>query len=480
MKDSQREKTPHLWRVRRIHLIGIGGSGMSGIAEVLLNLGYEVSGSDLTNSASVQRLKKRGANVFIGHSADNVAAADVVVASSAINHDNPEVSAAKVAHIPVVPRAEMLAELMRFQRGIAVAGTHGKTTTTSLIASMLAEADLDPTFVIGGVLNGAGANARLGKGPFFVAEADESDASFLHLHPLLSVVTNIDADHLSTYDNDFEALKQTFISFLQKLPFYGLAILCADDPVIQSMMDDIARPIITYGLSEHADVRAVDVSQEGMQSLFTVLRPEKPPLPVVLNLPGTHNVLNALAAITVVQECQAGNDAILKALRQFEGIGRRCQVHGEYETPMGSIMLIDDYGHHPREVSATLQALRAAYPSRRLVMAYQPHRYTRTAALFDDFVNVLSEVDALLLLQVYSAGEMPIVGADSQALCSGIRKRGQLEPIFVEALNDLGVLLPRVLQDNDILLCQGAGSIGSLASKLASAQLAFTAEDKAS
>ena len=455
-------------RVRRIHFVGAGGAGMSGIAEVLHNLGYMVSGSDLREIAVTRRLNRLGVKVWIGHDARHVEDCDAVVVSSAVAADNPEVVAARRRRIPVVPRAEMLAELMRFRYGIGVAGTHGKTTTTSLIASLLAGGGLDPTFVIGGQLNSAGSHARLGDGHYLVAEADESDASFLYLQPSLAVITNIDADHLSTYGGDFEWLRRTFIEYLHHLPFYGLAVLCLDDPAVRNVLPEVTRPVITYGIEAAADVRAANVRQEGMQTHFTVMRPGREvELPIALNLPGRHNVLNALAAIAVASELGVSDAVIQRVLAGFEGIGRRFQMAGEIETPAGRVLLIDDYAHHPREIAPTLAAVRAGWPGRRLVVAFQPHRYTRTHDLFDDFVQVLSGVDALILSEVYPAGETPISGADGRALCRGIRARGHADPVFVENIADLPAVLKDILLDGDVLLTMGAGDIGAVAARLA-------------
>ncbi len=453
-------------RIRRIHFVGIGGVGMCGIAEVLLNLGYQVSGSDLRASVVTERLAGFGATIFIGHQAENAVGADVLVVSSAINPANPEVAYALENRIPVVPRAEMLAELMRYRHGIAVAGTHGKTTTTSLIASVFAAAGLDPTFVIGGKLTAAGTNAQLGSSRYLVAEADESDASFLHLQPMVSVVTNIDADHMSTYGGDFNRLKRTFVDFLHNLPFYGLAVLCIDDPVVCEIFPQVARPTATYGFGEEADVRAVDVRQEGMRTFFTVLRREREPLSVSVNMPGRHNVLNALATIAIATDEGLDDAAIVAGLSGFQGVGRRFQVYGELPTENGSVMLVDDYGHHPREVAAVVKAVRDGWPERRLVMLYQPHRYSRTRDLYDDFVQVLGDANVLLLMEVYPAGEEPIPGADSRQLCRSIRQRGRLDPIYVERGTDVAPMLKPLLRAGDILLCQGAGDIGSVAPHL--------------
>jgi len=457
-------------RVRRVHFVGIGGAGMSGIAEVLHNLGYEVSGSDLRESAVIRRLAGLGIHVVAGHAAANVAACDVVVASTAIDTENPELIAARDQRIPVIPRAEMLAELMRFRYGIGVAGTHGKTTTTSLTASLLAEGGLDPTFVIGGQLNSAASHAQLGSGHYLVAEADESDASFLYLQPSMAVVTNIDADHLSTYEGDFERLRQTFIDYLHHLPFYGLAVLCLDDPQVADILAEVTRPVITYGIDADADVRASEVRQQALQTHFQVHRPgHDQPLSIVLNLPGRHNVLNALAAIAVATELGVSDEAIQKGLSEFQGIGRRFQVAGEIPFAAGNVLLIDDYAHHPREIEPTLAAVRAGWPQRRLVVVFQPHRYSRTYDLFDDFIQVLSGVDVLVLCEVYAAGESPVSGADGRSLSRGIRTRGHVEPVFIESLEMLPFVLDDILLDGDVLLTLGAGDIGAAAAQLAAA-----------
>ena len=419
-------------RIQRIHLVGIGGSGMGGIAEVLLNLGYEVQGSDLKRNHVTERLARLGVKIFIGHNAENLSDSDVVVVSSAVNRANPEVAAAQALRIPVVPRAEMLGELMRFRYSIAVAGTHGKTTTTSLVASVLAEAGLDPTFVIGGRLKSADSNARLGAGRYLVAEADESDASFLHLQPMIAIVTNIDNDHLATHDGDFARLKQSFVDFLHNLPFYGLAVLCADDAHVQSILESVGRPFVTYGFSDASDVRAVRVERLGLQSRYEALREGRPSLSVTLNLPGRHNVLNSLAALTVATELEIPDEAIQRAFANFQGIDRRLQQLGEISWPGGRALIVDDYGHHPTEVAATLEAARQAWPERRLVLVFQPHRYTRTRDLLDDFGRTLSECDVLLVTEVYAAGEAPIAGADGRAICRAVRSRGGVEPVFVE------------------------------------------------
>ncbi len=454
-------------RMRRIHFVGIGGAGMGGIAEVMINLGYEVSGSDLQVNSVTKRLRELGAQVSIGHNARNVEDCDVVVVSSAVSADNPEVHAAHQRRIPVVPRAEMLAELMRFRHGIAVAGTHGKTTTTSLIAHLLAEGGLDPTFVIGGRLNSAGVHARLGAGEYLVCEADESDASFLFLQPVLAVVTNIDADHMEAYNGDFERLRKTFVEFLHHLPFYGLAVMCLDDPVVREVLAELPRPVLTYGLSPDADLRAEDVRQELTRTRFQLAWGREPQrLQITLNLPGRHNVLNALAAIAVAREVGIDDAAIQRALDGFQGIARRFQVYGEIPVAAARIVLIDDYGHHPREIQATIEAIRAGWSGRRLVVVFQPHRYTRTRDLFEDFTQALSEVDVLLLLEVYPAGETPVSGADARTLCRAIRARGRVDPVFVDRIEELPEALAAVLQDGDVLLTLGAGDIGAAAALL--------------
>ena len=454
-------------RINCVHFVGIGGSGMSGIAEVMLSLGYQVQGSDLKNNTSVQRLKNLGAKVFIGHHERNIRDADAVVVSSAVGESNPEVAAARDQLLPIVQRAEMLAELMRFRYSIAVAGTHGKTTTTSLVASVLAEGGLDPTFVIGGRLKSADSNARLGQGEYLVAEADESDASFVHLKPMLAIVTNIDADHMSTYDGDLEKLRSGFIKFLHNLPFYGLAILCADDPGVSEVLGRIGRSIVTYGIDSDADIRAEDIEYSEGLSRFRVVRPAKEePLEISLRLPGLHNVRNALAAIAVAEELQIADQAVVAALEGFEGIDRRFQAHGEIDTTNGRVMLVDDYGHHPTEIAATIEAARAGWPGKRIVLAFQPHRYSRTRDLMDDFATVLCEVDVLILLEVFAAGEDPIAGADGRAIARAVRSRGGVEPIFVEELNGLAEVLDGVLADGDLVLTMGAGDIGALAASL--------------
>ena len=456
--------------VRHIHFVGVGGVGMSGIAEVLLNLGYVVSGSDLADSATLRRLGGLGIQTFVGHSASNVASADAVVTSTAVQADNPEVLMAREKRIPVVPRALMLAELMRLKQGIAIAGTHGKTTTTSLVASVLAEAGLDPTFVIGGRLNSAGANARLGQGDYIVVEADESDASFLNLLPVMAVVTNIDADHMETYGHDFARLKGAFVDFLHRMPFYGAAILCTDDPAVREIVPQVTCPITSYGFEEGAEVRAVDVRAVDGQMHFTVQRRNGivlPDLAVVLNLPGRHNVLNALSAIAIAVELNIADAAVQKALAEFKGVGRRFQRYGEVAVPGGgSFTLVDDYGHHPVEMAATLAAARGAFPGRRLVLAFQPHRYSRTRDCFEDFVKVIAQADSVLLAEVYAAGEAPIVAADGRSLARALRVAGRIEPIFVDDIADM----PRAIVDNvragDVVLCMGAGSIGAVPGKV--------------
>lgn len=453
-------------RVRRIHLLGIGGSGMAGIAEVLLNLGYSVSGSDLKDGAATRRLASLGARIAFGHDAARIEGVDVVVVSTAIKADNEELVAARAARVPVVRRAEMLAELMRFRYGVAVAGTHGKTTTTSLVAAVLAEGRLDPTFVVGGQVKSAGTHARLGAGHYLVAEADESDASFLHLSPMIAIVTNIDADHLETYGGDFAQLRHTFVEFLQRLPFYGLAVLCADDAEVRGIIDDIGRPVLTYGIdSAAADLRADNLRFDARGAHFEVIEHGQRE-PLHLNLPGRHNVLNALAAIAVARELGVDWAAIRTAFAEFQGVGRRCESHGDWRVlgtvGAATVRVVDDYGHHPRELAATFSAIRGAYPGRRLVVAFQPHRYSRTRDLFDDFSAVLSETDALLLTEVYAAGEMPIADADARALARGIRARGKVEPVLVPKVGDAPAALVSMLRDGDVLLTLGAGDIGTL------------------
>ena len=465
-------KIPEMRRIKQIHFVGIGGAGMCGIAEVLKNQGYCVSGSDIKASKTTAQLEENGIEVFIGHAADNIKGASVLVVSTAIDPENPEVKAAIEQRIPVVRRAEMLGELMRYRHGIAVAGTHGKTTTTSLLTCMLAEEGMDPTYVIGGLLNRTGVNAALGASRYIVAEADESDASFLHLEPMAAIVTNIDADHMDTYGGSFDVLKDTFIQFLHKLPFYGLAVVCGDDANIREIMPRIARPLLTYGFNPDNDIRAVDVEQNGMRSHFTVLRKDREPLRLTINQPGLHNVLNALAAIGVATDEGVSDAAIGRALEGFSGVGRRFQVQGEFGLEQGTVKLVDDYGHHPKEVEATIKAARQSHPDRRLVMMFQPHRFSRTRDCFDDFVDVLSQVDQLLLLEVYPAGEKPIVGADSRSLARSIRLRGEVEPILIDPVEgNLQNVIQKVLQPNDLLLTQGAGNVGAISLELAHHQL---------
>lgn len=466
-----RAMVPEMRRVKSIHFIGIGGAGMSGIAEVLLNEGYQITGSDIAQNPVTERLVSKGATVFIGHQACNVADASVVVVSTAINEENPEIIAAREARTPIVRRAEMLAELMRFRHGIAVAGTHGKTTTTALVTQIYSEAGLDPTFVNGGLVKSAGTNARLGSSRILIAEADESDASFLHLQPMVSIVTNIEADHMDTYGGDFETLKQTFIDFLHNLPFYGQAVMCVDDPVVRELIPQVSRQVITYGFSEDADIRIENYVQEGQQGKFTVVREGKANLDITLNIPGRHNALNASAAIAVATEDDISDEAILKAMAGTEGTGRRFDHLGEYETSNGVAMLVDDYGHHPTEVDVTIQAARSGWADKRLVMIFQPHRYSRTRDLYDDFANVLEQVDVLILLDVYSAGEKPIAGADGRSLSRTIRGRGKVDPIFVADINTLPSVLANVIQGGDLVLTQGAGDVGRVAKQLESLQL---------
>ncbi|MBX9812627.1 MAG: UDP-N-acetylmuramate--L-alanine ligase [Burkholderiales bacterium] len=459
-------------KVKHVHFVGVGGAGMSGIAEVLLNLGYQVSGSDLADNAATRRMQELGAKVYKGHATEHIAGADAVVISSAVHEDNPEVVAARVRQIPVVPRALMLAELMRLKQGIAVAGTHGKTTTTSLVASVLAEGGMDPTFVIGGRLVSAGSHAKLGGGEFIVVEADESDASFLYLQPVLAVVTNIDADHMETYDHSLDRLKQAFVDFVQRLPFYGMAVLCADDANVREIMPRLTKPITTYGLSPQAQIRAVDIQASGGRMKFRVVRQANGRIPadlaVTLNLPGLHNVQNALAAVAVGMEVGVSDERIVKALAEFRGVGRRFQQYGEVRLPAGgSFTLVDDYGHHPVEMAATIAAARGAFPDRRLVLVFQPHRYTRTRDCFEDFVRVLSTADVLLLTDVYAAGEAPIVAADGRALARAVRVQGRVEPIFVDSVADLPAAIRAAARAGDVVLTMGAGSIGNVPAILA-------------
>jgi UDP-N-acetylmuramate--alanine ligase len=458
-------------KVKHIHFVGIGGSGMSGIAEVLLNLGYTISGSDLGSNAASQRLATLGATVMLGHAAENINGADAVVTSTAVKGDNPEVIAARARHIPIVPRALMLAELMRLKSGIAIAGTHGKTTTTSLVASVLAQGGLDPTFVIGGRLNSAGANAKLGSGDFIVAEADESDASFLNLLPVIEVITNIDADHMETYGHDFAKLKQAFIEFTQRLPFYGVAVLCLDDANVREIMPFVSKPVVTYGFHEDAEVRAIDARAADGKMHFTVVQQGYENMQVSLNQPGMHNVQNACAAIAIAREVGVADTATQKALSEFNGVGRRFTRYGEIALETGgSFALVDDYGHHPVEMAATLAAARGAYPGRRLVLAFQPHRYTRTRDLFEDFVKVISTADAVVLAEVYAAGEAPILAADGRALTRALRVVGKVEPVFVEEIADMPESLLHVLKDGDVLIVMGAGSISAVPGKLSQAK----------
>jgi len=474
------DKRDRMRRINTIHFVGIGGSGMGGIAEVLINLGYAVQGSDQKAGAVTDRLVKLGARVTLGHSAGNISGADVVVISSAIARDNAEVVAALEQRIPVVARAEMLGELMRFRYSIAIAGTHGKTTTTSLVASILAEGGEDPTFVIGGCLKSAGSNARLGAGRYLVAEADESDASFTHLQPLIAIVTNIDNDHLVTHGGSFELLKQSFVEFLHNLPFYGLAVLCVDDANVRSIVRRVGRPVVSYGLADDADVRAVNVRRDGPQTHYDVIRPSGAPLSVTVNLPGTHNVLNSLAAVVVANEIGIDDAAIQRALASFQGIDRRLQHIADVDTPVGRVSIIDDYGHHPTEVTATLDALRQAYPGRRLVLAFQPHRYTRTHDLIDDFSKALSTADALLITEVYAAGEAPIPGADGRAICRAVRGRGLVEPVFVEKVEELAESLEDVIRDGDVIVTMGAGHISAVSHELPERLVALTPRRRSS
>ena len=466
-RPNQNMTNQALGDIDKIHFVGIGGTGMSGIAEVLSNLGYQVSGSDIKGSAVTDRLQAMGVSVYFGHRAENVANVDVVVTSTAVDRSNPEITTAYENRIPVIPRAEMLAELMRFRFGIAVAGTHGKTTTTSLTTMMLAEGGLDPTFVIGGRLNSAGSNAKLGLGKYLVAEADESDASFLYLQPMMAIVTNIDQDHMETYGGSYSRLKETFIKFLHQLPFYGLAVLWIDDAGVCEILPEISKPVKTYGVSDAADVRAINIKQDGLRTHFTVLRwGALPALQVTLNLPGWHNMLNALASITIATSLGVDDAAIIKSLAEFKGVGRRFQINGDVAFDGGQLTLVDDYGHHPRELAATLEALRQAWPERRKVVVFQPHRYTRTRDLFEDFVAVLSSVDVLILLDIYSAGEAPIAGADGKALSRSIRVRGQVDPVFVQNREDLPTILAGIVHKDDVILTMGAGNVGQIAAEL--------------
>lgn len=470
-------------RVRHIHFVGIGGAGMGGIAEVLANEGYEISGSDLAPNAVTQQLSALGATIYFNHRPENVENASVVVVSTAISAENPEIIAANELRIPVIRRAEMLAELMRYRHGIAVAGTHGKTTTTAMISSIYAQAGLDPTFVNGGLVKAAGTHARLGTSRYLIAEADESDASFLHLQPMVAVVTNIEADHMDTYQGNFENLKDTFINFLHNLPFYGRAVLCIDDPVVRSILPKVGRYITTYGFSEDADVRITQYEQKGNQGFFTIARENLPELTVVLNAPGRHNALNATAAVAVATEEGIDDQDILTALVEFQGTGRRFDFLGNFPLrhvngSVGEVMLVDDYGHHPTEVDATVKAAREGWPDKRIVMLFQPHRYSRTRDLYDDFANVLGQVDVLLMLEVYPAGEKPIAGADSRALCRTIRNRGQIDPILVSEPDQVADILSKVIQNNDLILVQGAGNIGKIARNLAESKLQPTLSEE--
>ncbi len=453
-------------KIKHIHFVGIGGAGMSGIAAVLLNQGYHISGSDLNESAATKQLRKLGVDIFIGHDAKQIDNAQVVVQSTAIRDDNPEITAARAARIPIVPRAQMLAELMRFRYGIAIAGTHGKTTTTSLVASLFTKGGLDPTYVIGGLLNSSGTHASLGQSHYLIAEADESDASFLYLNPMIAVVTNINPDHMDTYGGDFNKLKQTFLDFIHRVPFYGLVVLCWDEPVIRELYSQINRAVLTYGFHPDADLQVVDYEQRGVQSHFTVhFKNGAPDLPIILNLPGQHNACNALAAIAIAKEEGISDEAIQQCLAEFSGVGRRFQVKNDVKFAGKTITVIDDYGHHPRELTATLKAVRQAWPGKRLVLVFQPHRFSRTRDCFEDFAQVLAQVDQLLLLEIYSAGETPIPNIDSRALCRAIRERGQLEPIYVPDVNNVPEVLSNIVQDDDIVLLQGAGNVGQLAAQ---------------
>ncbi|MEM6580334.1 MAG: UDP-N-acetylmuramate--L-alanine ligase [Pseudomonadota bacterium] len=475
--DRSSYAVPEMRRIKHIHMVGIGGAGMSGVAEVLVNLGYEVSGSDLKRSTVTDHLSTKGITIFVGHDESHIGDADVVVSSSAVQLENPEIVAAKTARVPIVPRAEMLAELMRYRHGIAVAGTHGKTTTTSLIASIFAEAGLDPTFVIGGLVNSVGSHAQLGASRFLIAEADESDASFLHLQPMVAVVTNIEADHMETYGGDFSVLRRTYIEFIHNLPFYGVAVLCVDDPVIRDLLDEISRQVITYGFSEDADYRITDMNAVGTATHFTLQRPgSAQPLTIELNMPGKHNVLNAAAASAVACDEGLNDEFIQCGLAGFAGVGRRFTQMGELQLDIGTAQMVDDYGHHPTEIRATLESARQVWPSRRVVMVYQPHRYSRTRDLYEDFVATLSRCDVLLLLDVYPAGEAPVAGADSRSLAGSIRQRGQLDPIFVEDADDLPSLLKGILKADDVLITQGAGNIGRLAQQIFSWNLSAEGE----
>jgi UDP-N-acetylmuramate--alanine ligase len=473
-------QVPEMRRIRRIHFVGIGGSGMSGIAEVLLNQGYEISGSDIGVNPNVRRLTDAGAEIFVGHSESNIQGADVVVQSSAVTVENPEIASAREQGIPVVRRAEMLAELMRYRHGIAIAGTHGKTTTTSMITAILAEDGRDPTFVVGGRVNSVGTNAKLGGSRYLVAEADESDASFLHLQPMVSVVTNIEADHMETYGFDFEVMKKTYIEFLHNLPFYGLAVMCIDDQTIRDLLVDVARPMLTYGFSEEAGYKIHSLEADRRHSQFVIDRPDgKASLSIKLNIPGRHNALNAAAAVAVGTDEGISDQAIIAGLEKFSGVGRRFEIIGDYPVTGGDAMLVDDYGHHPTEVKATIDAVRDGWPDKRLVMVFQPHRYSRTRDLYEDFVRVLAQVDVLLVLDVYPAGEEPIAGAGSKNLCGSIRQRGGIDPIYAEHIEDVPNLLAELVRGNDLVLTQGAGSVSKLVAMLADSQLRPIVEGQA-
>lgn len=466
-QEQVRKLVPEMRRVKQIHFVGIGGAGMGGIAEVLLNEGYHITGSDIAENAVTQRLSQNGAKIVFSHQAENVQGASVVVVSSAITADNPEVIAAHQARIPVIQRAQMLAEIMRFRHGIAIAGTHGKTTTTAMISMIYAEAKLDPTFVNGGLVKSAGKNAHLGCSRYLIAEADESDASFLHLQPMVAVVTNIEPDHMDTYGGDFEKMKRTYVDFLHNLPFYGLAVMCADDAVVMELIPQVGRQVITYGFNDQADYRIEEYQQTGFQGRYTVVCPTGERIDVLLNVPGKHNALNATAALAVAKEEGITNEAILAALADFQGAGRRFDQLGQFIRPNGKVMLVDDYGHHPTEVDVTIKAARQGWENKRVVMIFQPHRYSRTRDLFDDFVQVLSQVDALIMLEVYAAGEDPITGADSRALCRSIRNLGKVDPILVSDITTLGEVLDQIIQDGDLILAQGAGSVSKLSRELA-------------
>ena len=465
---EQMYQIPEMRRINTLHFIGIGGAGMCGIAEVMLNQGYKITGSDIRKSSNTERLKSLGARIYLGHNSKNVNKADVVVYSSAIDRKNPEIKAAINQSKPLIARAEMLAELMRYRHSIAIAGTHGKTTTTSIVASVLAAGGLDPTFVIGGLLNSAGTNAQLGQSRYLVAEADESDASFMHLQPMVAVVTNIETDHMNTYGGDFENLKRYFVEFLHNLPFYGLAVLCIDDQVVREILPQVSRPKLTYGFSKQADYRISKLKQRKQTTEFEILRPDKKkPLKIKLNMPGKHNALNATAAVVIATDENISDRDIKTGIQNFSGVGRRFDIRGEFNVGDGNAMLVDDYGHHPTEVAATVKALRDGWPKRRLVMVYQPHRYSRTKDLYEDFVDVLSGVDVLLLLEVYSAGEKKIAGADSRSLCRSIRLRGKVDPVYVHKVEEVHEVLKGQVRAGDIVLTQGAGSVGALAKEIA-------------